>query len=114
MNTAGGTFIGATGVTTAGSENADAVLAVTIANQTGTFQNSPSDTSVLGSAVVSGGISGTFTLTNQTNNRGTLAMSSGRMAGSGSAVFYISSDTEIIVLGNDATNADPQLIVFDE
>jgi hypothetical protein len=114
MNTAGGTFIGATGVTTAGSENADAVLAVTIAGQTGTFQNSPSDTSVLGSALVSGGISGTFTLTDQTDNRGTLAMSSGRMAGSSSAVFYISADTEIIVLGNDPSNPEPQVIVFDQ
>jgi hypothetical protein len=114
MNTAGGTFIGATEVTTAGSENADAVLAVTIANQAGTFQNSPSDSSILGSAVQSGGISGTFTVTNQANNRGTLAMSSGRMAGSGSGVFYFVSDTEVIVLGNDATNTDPQLIVFDE
>jgi glutamate synthase domain-containing protein 3 len=90
------------------------VLAVTIANQAGTFQNSPSDSSILGSAVQSGGISGTFTVTNQANNRGTLAMSSGRMAGSGSGVFYFVSDTEVIVLGNDATNTDPQLIVFDE
>ena len=67
-----------------------------------------------GSAVVSGGISGTFTLTDQTNSRCTLAMSSGRLAGSGSAAFYLASDTEIIVLSSDATNTEPQLIVFDE
>ena len=114
--TAGGTFIGGTGVTTAGSENAVAVLALAVASQAATFQNAPSDTSILGSGPQSGGISGTFTLANQANNnnRGTLAMSSGRLAGSGGGVFYITSDTEVFVLGTDPTNVEPQLIVFDE
>jgi hypothetical protein len=114
--TAGGTFIGGTGVTTAGSENAVAVLSLAVANQAAMFQNAPSDTSILGSGPQSGGISGTFTLTNQANNnnRGTLAMSSGRLAGSGSGVFYITSDTEVVVLGTDPSNVEPQLITFDE
>ncbi|HYL04064.1 MAG TPA: hypothetical protein VEU54_11675 [Steroidobacteraceae bacterium] len=114
MTTAGGPYIGATSVTTAGSENADAVLALTTASNTGTFQNSPSDSSLLGSAAQSSSISGTFTLTDATNNRGTLAMTAGRMAGSATAVFYVASDTEVIVLGNDASNPEPQLIVFDQ
>jgi len=112
--TAGGTFMGGTSVTTAASENAVAVLSLTVASQAATFQNSPSYTSVLGSAPQSGGISGTFTLTDQANNRGTVAMSSGRLAGSGTAVFYITGDTEVIVLGTDPTNVEPQLIAFDE
>jgi hypothetical protein len=112
--TAGGTFMGGTGVTTAGSENAVAVLSLTVANQTATFQNNPSYTSMLGSAVQSGGISGTFTLTDQASHRGTLAMSSGRLAGSGTAVFYITSDSEVLVLGTDSTNVETQLIAFDE
>jgi hypothetical protein len=79
-----------------------------------TFQNGQSDTSILGAAQQSGAISGTFTVTDQTTNRGTLAMTAGRMAGSGTAAFYISADTEVIVLGTDPTNMDPQLITFDE
>jgi hypothetical protein len=112
--TAGGTFIGGTGVTTAGSENAVAVLTLTVANQAATFQSAPSYTSILGSVPQAGAISGTFSLTDQANNRGTLAMSSGRLAGSGSAVFYITSDTEVVVLGTDPSNVEPQLIAFDE
>jgi hypothetical protein len=113
-NKAGGTFMGGTGVTTAGSENAVAVLSVTVANQAATFQNAPSYTSILGSVSQSGGISGTFTLTDQANNRGTLTMGAGRLAGSGSGVFYLTSDSEVLVLGTDPTNIEPQLIAFDE
>jgi len=112
--TAGGTFMGGTGVTTAGSENAVAVLSLTVANKAATFQNAPSYTSILGSAAQSSGISGTFTLTDQANNRGTLTLSSGRLAGSGTAAFYITSDSEVLVLGTDPTNVEPQLIAFDE
>ncbi len=43
----GGTFIGSTGVTTAASENAIAVLPVTIANKTATFQSGQIDTSIV-------------------------------------------------------------------
>jgi hypothetical protein len=112
--TAGGTFMGGTVVTTAGSENAVAVLSLTVANHAATFQNAPSYTSILGSVAQSGGISGTFSVTDQANNRGTLSMSSGRLAGSGTAVFYITSDTEVVVLGTDPSNVEPQLITFDE
>jgi len=113
-NIAGGAFQGGTGVATAGSENSVAVLSLTLTSQSASFQGDPSYSSTLGSAPVSGAISGTFTLTNQTNLRGTLAMTSGRLAGSGSGVFYISSSTEVLVLGTDATNTEPQLISFDE
>jgi hypothetical protein len=112
--TAGGTFMGGTAVTTAGSENAVAVLSLTVANHAATFQNAPTYTSILGSVAQSGGISGTFSLTDQANNRGSLALSSGRLAGSGTAVFYITSDSEVVVLGTDPSNVEPQLIAFDE
>ena len=63
---------------------------------------------------MSSGIAGTLTVTDQTTNRGTLTMTAGRMAGSGTAAFYLSSDTEVIMLGTDPTNVEPQLITFDE
>jgi hypothetical protein len=57
------TFIGATAVSTAASENTVAVLPISIASKAATFQNGTSDASVLGSSVQSSEISGSFTVT---------------------------------------------------
>ncbi len=110
-----GTFIGSTGVATAKSENGLAVLPLTVSSNSGSFQNGTGYISVLGFAAVSGSASGTFTITDTTNNRGTVTVtSSGGIAGSRTAAFYLVADSEIIVIGTDATNMEPQIIELDE
>jgi len=110
-----GSLMGSTEVATAASENGLALLPLTVSGSSASFQNGTRYVSVLGSGATSGSASGTFAMTDTTNNRGTLTMtSSGGIAGSGTAAFYLVSDSEMVVVGTDATNMEPQIIEFDE
>jgi hypothetical protein len=112
---ASGSFMASTEVATAASENSLAVLPLTVSGNSASFQSGTRYVSALGSAAVSGSASGTFALTDTANNRGTLTMTSpGGIAGSGTAAFYLVSDGEVIALGTDATNMEPQILGFDE
>jgi hypothetical protein len=111
----GGSFMGSTEVATAGSENGLTLLPLTVSGSSASFQNGTRYVSALGSAATSGPASGAFALTDTANNRGTLTMtSSGGIAGSGTAAFYLVSDSEMIAIGTDPTNMEPQIIAFDE
>jgi hypothetical protein len=107
-----GTFIASTEVATATSENGLAVLPLTVSGNSGNFQNGTEDLSKLGSAATLGAsVSGTFTGTDA-NNRGTATITSGSLAGSGTAAFYVVANTEVIVIGSDGKNMDPQIILL--
>jgi len=109
-----GTFIGSTTVATAASTNALAVLPFVASKNSGSFQNGTGYTSVLGSPAASSSISGTFTVTDPTSNRGTVTASSGSIAGSGTGAFYEVTSAEVIVVGTDPANLEPQIISFDQ
>ncbi len=107
-----GTFIASTEVATSASENGLAVLLLAFSGKAGNFQNGTEDLSKLGSAATLGAaVSGTFTQTDA-NNRGTATITSGTLAGSGTAAYYLASNTEVIVIGTDPTNLEPQVILF--
>jgi hypothetical protein len=105
-----GTFIASTEVATAKSEDGLAVLP--LSGNSGGFQNGTGYVSMFGSGVQSSPLSGTFTVTDTMDNRGTVTATSGNIAGSGSAAFYVETDTEIIEVGTDATNMEPQIILL--
>jgi len=109
-----GTFIGSTSVATAASTNALAVLPLVASKNSGSFQNGTGYASVLGSPAGSSSISGTFTVTDATNNRGTVTVTTGSIAGSGTGAFYEVTSTEVIVVGTDPLNLEPQIITFDQ
>ena len=110
-----GTFIGSTAVATAKSVNGLAVLPLIVSRNSGNFQNGTGYASILGLAATSGPASGTFTVTDTTNNRGTVTVtSSGGIAGSATAAFYVVSDSEVIVVGTDAANTEPQIISLEQ
>jgi hypothetical protein len=107
-----GTFIASTEVATANSENALGVIPIAVSGSSAGFQNGTQDLSRLGSAATLGAlVSGTFT-NPDANNRGTVSVTSGALAGSRSATYYIASDTEAIVLGTDAANSEPQIMLL--
>ena len=107
-----GTFIASTEVATAKTENALAVLPLAVSGSSGNFQNGTEDISKLGLAATLGAsISGTFTATDA-NNRGTATITSGSLAASGTAAFYVVANTEVIVIGTDAANIEPQIILL--
>ncbi len=106
-----GTLVASTEVATAKSENALAVLPIALSGHSGNFQNGTEDVSNLGSAATSSNVSGTFTAADA-NNRGTVMMTSGSLAGSGTAAYYLASDTEVIVIGTDGLNTEPQIILL--
>jgi hypothetical protein len=41
-------------------------------------------------------------------------MTTGRLAGSGSAAFYIIDSADVIAVGTDNTNPEPQAVFFSE
>jgi hypothetical protein len=89
-----------------------AVLPLTVSGSSGNFQNGTEDVSKLGLAATLGAsVSGTFTATDA-NNRGTVAITSGSLAGSATATFYVLTDDEAILVGTDAKNTEPQIIVL--
>lgn len=107
-----GTFVASTEVATAVSQNSLAVLPLTVSGKSGNFQNGTEDISKLGLPATLGvAVSGTFTATDA-NNRGTATITSGSLAGSGTAAFYLVSNTEVIVIGTDGTNQEPQIILL--
>lgn len=108
-----GTFVGLTQVATSASVNGLAVLPLSVSGSSGDFQNGTGYASVLGLAATSGVANGTFTITDTTNNRGTVNVTSnGGIAGSATAAFYVLSDNEVILVGTDSTNVQPQIILL--
>jgi hypothetical protein len=106
-----GAFIASTEVATASSGNALAVIPISLSGSSASFTNGTQDLSRLGSAATLGTlISGTFT-NPDANNRGTVSVTSGTLAGSSSATYYLASDTEALVIGTDAATSDPQIIL---
>lgn len=107
-----GTFIASTEVATASSENGLGVIPINVSGSSASFQNGMQDLSRVGSAATLGAlVSGTFT-NPDANNRGTVSITSGTLAGSGSAAYYIASNTEAMVLGTDAANSEPQILLL--
>jgi hypothetical protein len=54
-------------------------------------------------------------LTDTNNNRGTFTLTSpDGIAGSATAAAYLVSDSELIGVGTDATNTEPQILGFDQ
>jgi len=109
-----GTFVASTEVATAKSQNGLAVIPISAsggAGGAGNFQNAAEYLSVLGMASTSPSVSATFTATDS-NNRGTIAITSGSLAGSGTAAYYLVSNTEVIVVSTDGNNAEPQIILL--
>jgi hypothetical protein len=109
-----GSFIASTEVATAASENGLAVLPVAVSGSSATL-NGTRYVSTLGSAATSGPATGTFALTDTNNNRGTFTLTSpDGIAGSATAAAYLVSDSELIGVGTDATNTEPQILGFDQ
>jgi hypothetical protein len=111
---ANGTYILSTAVVTALSVNSLAVLSLNGgADNSGNF-NGTSYASVLGSSLTTSFISGTFTVTDMTNGRGTITLTSGRLAGNSQAAFEVYDPANALLVGTDGTNTDPQIIGLDE
>jgi hypothetical protein len=106
-----GTLVASTGVATATSQNGLAVIPLSISRAGGNFQNAAEYLSILGSASTSSNVSGTSTAPDA-NNRGTIATAPGTLAGSSTAAYYLASDTEVIVIGTDGNNTEPQIILL--
>ena len=105
-----GTFVASTEVATAASGNGLAVVPIGVSGNSANFQGTEY-ASVLGSAPASGVLSGTASATDA-NNRGTITATAGSIAGSGTAAYYLVSNTEVIEVGTDGTNQEPQIILL--
>jgi hypothetical protein len=113
---ANGTYILATAVVTAGAASVNSLAVLSLnggADNSGNF-NGTSYASVPGSALTTTSISGTFTVTDTTNGRGTIALTSGKLAGNSQAAFEVYDSADVLLVGTDATNTDPQIIFLDE
>ena len=107
-----GTLVASTDVATAKSQNALAVMPITVSGSSGNFHNATQDISNLGSAATLGSaLAGTFTGADA-NNRGTITVTTGSFAGSATATYYLASDTEAIVIGTDGNNTEPQILLL--
>jgi hypothetical protein len=108
-----GTFIGGTDVATTASANNVAVLALNGgADNSGTF-NATEYFESPGMSPTSSPASGTFTVTDQNNGRGTVT-APGVLLDSKDLAFYIVSPAEVVVVGIDSTNFEPQIITLDQ
>jgi hypothetical protein len=58
--------------------------------------------------------SGNYTVTDQTNQRVSLAMTSGKLAGNNSAAIYAVFAGELIAISTDNPNQEPQIIFLDQ
>jgi hypothetical protein len=58
--------------------------------------------------------SGNYTVTDQTNQRVTLAITSGKLAGNSSAAIYADFAGELIAISTDNLNQEPQVIFLDQ
>jgi hypothetical protein len=114
---ANGTYILATAVVTAASTNTLAVLSLNGGNANlGSF-NGTSYSSKLGLAPATNPITGTFTVTDTTNGRGTLTVAApGTISGNAQLAFevYDSSDAVLVGIDNVNINTNPPIIVLDE
>jgi hypothetical protein len=71
--------------------------------------------SVLGSALTTSPISGTFTVTDTTNGRGTLSViAPGTIAGNAQLAFEVYDPADAALVGIDNINTDPPIISLDE
>ena len=108
-----GTFIEGTEVATAASVNGLSVLAFNgSANNSGSF-NAIENFEAPGMSPTSGPTSGTFTLTDPNNGRGTVT-AFGTLLGSKDFALYVVSPTHVVVVGIDSTNSEPQIITVDQ
>ena len=108
------TFISGTRTDTAASLNSVAVYQENGGANPPTFSG-PSDSSqVGGSPSLAVTDSGTLSITDQTNGRGTITATVGDVAGSKGAVFYVEDPAEVIIMGTDATFEEPQIFTLDQ
>jgi hypothetical protein len=108
-----GTYIGGTEVATAASANGLAVLVFNGgADNSGSF-NAVDYFEAPGMSPTFGPASGTFTLTDPNNGRGTVA-ALGTLLGNKGLALYVVSPVELVVLGIDSTNLEPQIITLDQ
>lgn len=110
------TFVAGTGADTAASLNSVTVFAINGSTSPGTFIGT-GDASQAGfppQVPVPGTTSGTFSVTDQNNGRGTITAMAGSVAGSAGAVFYVDDPAEVIVMGTDVSLKEPQIITLDQ
>jgi hypothetical protein len=108
------TFIAGTRTDTAASLNGVAVFPFN--GPAGTFTGI-GDASEVGFAPqlpIAGTAMATFAVTDQNNGRGTITATSGLIAGSAGAVFYVNDPAIVFVMGTDATLKEPQIITLNE
>jgi len=110
----GGVYIGSSTSTTAGAAVELEVVPVVTGDKGATFAGGTTYSSALGQGLMTNGISGSLTITDQTIRRGTLMTSSGLLAGNSSAALYLAADDVVFMLGSDPTNMEPQIVVFSE
>jgi hypothetical protein len=114
---AGATFIVGTRADTAGSLNNTAVLTVTGPTDTGGTFSGVSYSSKAGTTPQSPESvdpSGTYTVTDTSNQRVTGTLASGKLAGNASVAFYADFAGELIAISTDNTNQEPQIIFLDQ
>jgi hypothetical protein len=112
---ANGTYTLSTTVVTAASRNSLAVLSLNGGNANSGSFNGMSYSSVLGSALTTSPISGTFTVTDTTNGRGTLSViAPGTIAGNAQLAFEVYDPADAALVGIDNINTDPPIISLDE
>jgi hypothetical protein len=106
------TFAGGTRTDTAASLNSDAVFQI---NGTASPPSltSTSDTSKEGFTPAAGlAGTGTVNISGSATGRGTIASTTGNIAGSGGAVVYVDDPAEIFLMGTDSSLLDPQIITM--
>ena len=114
---ANGTYTLSTAVVTAASRNSLAVLSLNGGNANSGSFNGMSYSSVLGSALTTSPVLGTFTVTDTTNGRGTLSVTApGTIAGNAQLAFevYDPADAALVGIDNANVNNDPPIISLDE
>jgi hypothetical protein len=108
------TFIGGTRADTAASLHSVGVFQINGSVTPGTFAGTGDDSQAGFPPQFAGAATGTFGITDQNTGRGTLTATTGSIAGSAGAVFYVDDPGEIIVIGTDATLKEPQIITLDQ
>ena len=104
-----GTLMGGTAVATAASMNGLVVLGLNGGSDNFGIFNGAEDLESPGTVPTSG----TFTVTDQNDGRGTVTAPDA-LLGSKTLAFYVVSSSEVVALGIDSTNSLPLVVTLDE
>jgi hypothetical protein len=108
-----GTFTGGTDVATKASAKGAAVLALNGGADNSGIIDATEYFESPGMSPTSAPATGTFTVTDQNNGRGTIT-APGVLLGSKDLAFYVVPPAEVVVVGIDSTNFEPQIITLDQ